>query len=105
MSPPEMAPPSIAGDPARPTVEVRLDGALMRRVAIGSAEQLISRGWAQWAGSGSRRYVALTAAAPVSALPGWKGRDGTKPVTADQTCRRYEPGQLMGDPRRYREFR
>ena len=31
--------------------------------------------------------------------------DGTRPMRADQTCKRYRNGQLMGDPKSHREFR
>lgn len=95
--------PNAAGA-ARPTVEVRADGQLLRRIAPGAAETLVARGWGEWIGTGRRRYIRLTAAAPLSALPGWHGKDGTRPVRGDQTCRIYGQGQLMGTPQVLREF-
>jgi hypothetical protein len=96
--------PSIAGSPARPGVEVRADGVLLKRVSAGAADELVSRGWGEWIGTGRRRYLRLTESAPVSALHGWRGGDGTQPLRGDRTCKRYGDGQLMGDPRRLREF-
>jgi hypothetical protein len=90
---------------ARPSIELREDGVLIRRVALGAAEQLVARGWACWIGKGRRRHLALTESAPLSALPGWHGRDGTQPLQADQTCLHYDDRQLMGDPARLREFK
>jgi len=93
-----------AGLPAPPTVEVRVDGELIRRVSEGSADMLVSRGWAQWRGGGRRRHLELSPRAPVSAFPGWKGKDGTRAMRADQSCEKYGAGQVMGDPRSHREF-
>lgn len=95
---------SNADSSAQPATEVRADGKLIRRVSEGAAETLVARGWAEWIGTGRRRYVQLTAAAPLSALPSWPGRDGTRPVRADHTCRFYADDQLMGDPALFREF-
>jgi hypothetical protein len=88
---------SIADSSARPAVEVRLDGRLIRRISEGEAKQLIDRGWGEWIGEGRRRYVRLTEAAPISAFPSWRGPDGTRPV-------RGQHGQLLGDPEKLREF-
>lgn len=90
---------------ARPTVEVRSGGQLIRRVAVGAAESLVSRGWAEWIGTGRRRYIQLTSAAPLSNLPnrhGWHGSDNTRPMRADgrQVC---AAGQVLGEPRSHRE--
>jgi hypothetical protein len=93
---------SNAGEPARPTVEVRADGQLIRRVSPGAAEALVSRGWAEWIGTGRRRYIRLTESAPLSSLPGWSGRDGTRPMRGDGSYI-YADGQLLGDPRSHRE--
>jgi hypothetical protein len=93
---------SNATDAARPTVEVRADGQLLRRIAPGAAEMLITRGWGEWIGTGRRRYVQLTASAPMSALPGWRGKDGTRPMRGDGSFR-YGDGQLLGDPQSHRE--
>src|ERR1044072_3360775 len=41
--------------------------------ASAAAEQLVARGWGEWIGRGRRRYVRLTASAPVSALHGVRG--------------------------------
>lgn len=91
-----------AGAPARPTVEVRLDGELIRRIASGAADTLVSRGWAEWIGTGRRRHLRLTDSAPLSALPGWSGNDNTRPVRGDGR-HVYGDGQLLGDPRSHRE--
>ena len=86
-------------------VEVRLNtGELIRRVAHGAADQLVLRGWAEWIGTGRRRYVRLTASAPLSSLYGWGGKDGTRDMRADQTCKIRGKGQLMGEPKSHREF-
>lgn len=87
---------------ARPGVEVRADGELLRRITSAAAEMLVGRGWGEWIGTGRRRYVRLTASAPVSALPGWRGKDGTRPVRGDGTFR-YGNGQLLGQPQSHRE--
>jgi hypothetical protein len=93
-----------AGTPAPPVVEVRTqDGQLLRRVALGAADTLVARGWSEWVGTGRRRYLRLTDAAPVSALHGWRGCDGTRPIRADGTCRVYSAGQRMGHARSVRE--
>lgn len=63
---------------------------------------LIARGWGEWIGTGRRRYVRLTASAPLSALPGWRGKDGTRPMRGDGTFI-YGHGQLLGDPKSHRE--
>jgi hypothetical protein len=81
-----------------------MDGALLKRVAVGAAEMLVARGWAEWIGSGRRRYIRLTDSAPLSALHGVRGHDGTAAVRADQTCKVYGDGQLMGAPKSHREF-
>lgn len=97
--------PSNADRSARPAVEVRADGVLLRRVAPGAAKELVARGWAEWVGRGRRRYVRLTGSAPLSSLASGLVGDGTHPLRADQTCKIYDPGQLMGDPSKLREFR
>lgn len=90
---------------ARPAIEVRRDGQLISRVSDGDAAQLISRGWGEWRGPGSRRHVALTAAAPIASYKSWGGKDGTRPLRGDASCRIYKAGQVMGDPKTVREFR
>ena len=85
-----------AGAPARPTVEVRADGVLIRRVSEGDAEMLVSRGWAQWRASGRRRHLALAESAPLSALPSWPGHYGTRPMRADGSGERAA-GQVLGE--------
>jgi hypothetical protein len=103
--PPAAGPCSNADGSARPTTEVRTeDGLLMKRVATGAAEQLVSRGWGEWRGRGCRRHVCLTPAAPLSSLHGWRGQDGTRPMRADQSCNIRGNGQLMGEPKSHREF-
>lgn len=103
--PPADRPCSNADGSAPPTIEVRTqEGLLLKRVATGAAAQLISRGWGEWRGRGRRQHVCLTSAAPLSSLHGWSGRDGTRPMRADQTCRIRVNGQLMGEKRSHREF-
>lgn len=87
---------------ARPGVEVRSAGQLIRRVAPGAAETLVSRGWGEWIGTGRRRYIRLTPDAPLSSLAGWRGKDGTQPMRGDGGFI-YGDGQLLGDPRSHRE--
>lgn len=101
MSCQRVAIPDISG---RPTVEVRLNDKLIKRVSPGAATMLVVRGWAEWRGSRQRPYVALTDSAPLSALHGWRGIDGTRAMRGDQTCRTYADGQSMGDSRIRREF-
>jgi hypothetical protein len=87
------------------TVEVRLDGALIRRVSADGADELVRRGWAEYRSTGRRRHVALLPGAPLSSYAGLRGRDGTRPVRADGTCKRYGHGQVIGHPVGNREFR
>lgn len=98
------APRSPADRSAPPAVEVRADGQLLRRVSEGAAAALVARGWAEWIGTGRRRYVRLTASAPLSVLPSWRGGDGTRPVRGDSSCSVYGDGQLMGNKQTLREF-
>jgi hypothetical protein len=104
MSPPDVTAATIAGVPARPGVEVRHNGLLIKRVSVGAGQMLVDRAWGEWAGTGRRRYVALTSNAPLSALRGCSVSVGTRPVRADQTCRVYVAGQAIGNPRTNREF-
>jgi hypothetical protein len=104
-APPPTGPASTVGLPAPPRVEVRADGVLIRRVSLGAAEELVARGWGEYCRTGRRRYVRLTECAPLSSLQSRLIGDGTRPVRADQTCRLYGDGQLMGDPSKMREFR
>jgi len=85
-------------------VEVRFGDALLKRVATGAADQLVSRGWGEWIGSGRRRYVRLTESAPVSSLHGVRGYDGTCRLKAEGRGRVYDPGQVIGESRSHREF-
>ncbi len=86
-------------------VELRRDdGTLVKRVARGDAEQLVALTWAEWVGSGRRRYARLTSSAPPSSRASWSGRDGTQRIKADGSCQRAA-GQFIGDPRIRREFR
>jgi hypothetical protein len=102
-SPPAARPETTnAGDPARPAIEVRVEGALFRRVASGAAYQLVARGWAEWRGSGGRRYIVLTAAAPLSAFPSWRGSTGTRVMRADGMGQRAI-GQVLGERRSHLE--
>jgi hypothetical protein len=96
--------PSNAGVPALPVVEVRTqDGELMKRIAIGEADKLVALGWGEWMRTGRRRYMRLTASAPVSSLHSWRGRDGTRPMRADGSLE-CAAGQLLGDPKKIRDF-
>jgi hypothetical protein len=85
-----------------PVVCLDSDNNPMPRVSLGDAELLCRRAWAQWRGTGSRRHIQLTAAAPVrNAAP--LRPDGTRPVRADGTGAYYGAGQLLGNPRFLRE--
>ncbi len=86
-------------------VEVRHEDLLIKRVTVEGAEELVCRGWAEWIGRGSRRYVRMTPAAPLSALHGFRPSVHTKPVVADGSCRDHAAGQVIGHPRTNREFR
>lgn len=95
---------SNAAEAARPGVEVRLpDGSILPRVSEAEAGMLHARGWAFWAGTGGRRHLVLTDAAPLRRLPSG-ARAGTRRDRADASCRRYAPGQPFGD-RHVVEFR
>jgi hypothetical protein len=93
---------ATAGAPARPAVEVRVDGVLIQRISEGAAGMLISRGWAEWRGAGNRRYLALTDRAPLSALPSLPGRDGTRVARAGGNGAR-QAGQVLGESKSHRE--
>lgn len=98
----------IADATAKPSLGVRLfavlrDGELLSRVTGDSADQLVSLGWAERVGTGSRLYLRLTDRAPVSAL-GWASSGGLRRIRADASCQR-EKGQFIGDPRTGLEFR
>jgi hypothetical protein len=85
-----------------PVVCLDSDNNPMPRVSLGDAELLCRRAWAHWRGTGSRRHIQLTAAAPVcNAAP--LRPDGTRPVRADGTCKHCGPGQLLGNRRLLRE--
>jgi hypothetical protein len=96
--------PSNADRSAPPAIEVRLDGELFRRVSESSAALLISRRWAEWRGTGRRRYLALIAGTPISSLGNPLLRGGTRPSRADGGGKR-DLGQLIGHPLTNREFR
>lgn len=78
------------------------DNAPMPRVSLADAGTLCGRGWAEWIGTGTRRHLRLTAAAPVRNYSSLY-RDGTRPVRGDHTCRVYGLGQLMGNSHTLRE--
>ena len=78
------------------------DNAPMPRVSVADAGMLCARGWAEWIGTGTRRHLRLTAAAPIRNYSPLY-RDGTRPVRADHTCRVYGRGQLMGNSHTLRE--
>ena len=107
MSPPAARPFPNAGTPAPPVgrvslVDVRVNGALLKRVCQGAADQLVARGWAEWRGTGRRQHLELTDSAPVSSLHGWGSHDGTRPMCADGTGQR-DPGQILGERRSHLE--
>ena len=58
-----------AAEAARPTVEVRVDGQLLRRIAAGAAEMLIARGWAEWFGTGRAATCNLQRVLPFPLSP------------------------------------
>ena len=94
----------IADTSAPPTVEVRLDGMLLKRVSEGAAHQLVKLNWGEWRGAGRRRAIHLTSDAPVSSIVGCAGKgDRTQPVRGDSSCKRYGKDVLMGNPRFLRE--
>jgi hypothetical protein len=96
MSPPLPSPGTIAGSPAPRPVELRTDGGvLVQIIPASSAEILVSRGWADWIGSGRRRHLRMTDAAPLTEFHG-RGRPGVRAVRADGTCIVYTCGQKMG---------
>jgi len=96
-----------AATAARQMVEVRnCAGELLARTTPSDADDLCQRGWAQWIGRGRRRYLRLLAnPPPLVSRRDWRGPNPTQPVRADQTCRVYAPGQVMGDPTCAREHR
>ena len=80
------------------------DRQVIRRIPQGAADQLVSRGWAQWFGVGSRRHLELTPAAPICSLShSLHGKDGTRPMRGDGSFR-YGKGQLLGESQSHREF-
>ena len=98
--PPAARPMPNADIPAPPErrvslIDVRADGALIKRVSQGAADELVLRGWGEWRDTGRRRHLELTASAPLSSLHGWGSRDGTRPMRADGTGRRAT-GQTFG---------
>jgi hypothetical protein len=103
-SPPDVGP-SNAGNPAPPTVEVRLEGRLFRRISALDADKLVGHGWAEWRGGAGRRcYLELSAEAPISSLFGMRGRTGTRPMRAGGAVRDGRAaGQLLGEPRSHLE--
>lgn len=78
------------------------DNRPMPRVSLADAETLCRRGWAEWLGTGTRRHLRLTAAAPLRNIAPLYG-DGTRPVRGDGTGKYYGAGQLMGNPDFLRE--
>ena len=74
----------------------------MPRVSPADAETLCRRGWAEWLGTGTRRHLRLTPAAPLRVTAPLYS-DGTRPVRADGTCKYYGAGQLMGEKISHRE--
>jgi len=110
VNPPAARPMSNAEGSAPPSrelslVEVRAEkGRLIKRVAEGGAQELVSRGWAEWIGTGGRRYVSLTAAAPMSERHGWRGGSHTTRAIRADGRGDLARGQLLGDPNSHQEF-
>jgi hypothetical protein len=89
-----------------PAVEVRDHaGELVGTVDAAGATALLARGWAVAIGSHVTKYLRLTPTAPAATRGRqWMGgSQTTRPVRADQTCKQYESGQVMGNPRTLRE--
>jgi hypothetical protein len=86
-------------------VPVRRNGGLFRMASPTEAAKLVTASLGVWRGSGNRLHVELTSDRPSAhgAVP--RGSDGTRPVRADETCRTYGYGQLLGDRRSHREFK
>jgi hypothetical protein len=103
MSPPATRPVSIAEGSAPPAVELRLDGALWRRITASQADSIAARGWGEWIGTGRRRYLALTDTAPISSLLGLGGKTGTRTMRADGSGQRAA-GQVLGARRSHLEL-
>jgi hypothetical protein len=91
--------PTNAGGAAQPLVEVRLAGVLIKKILTEDADFLLANRWAEWRGTGNRRYLQLTDSAPLSSFEtvtlGRRG-DGTTRMRADGTCRNHAAGQRMG---------
>ena len=103
MSPPAVRSMSNAEGSAPPAIELRLDGALWRRITTSQADSIAARGWGEWIGTGRRRYLALTETAPVSSLLGSGGNHGTRIMRADGTIQRAA-GQVLGERRSHLEL-
>jgi hypothetical protein len=97
------SPMSTAEGSAPPAVELRVDGALWRRISLDQADSIAGRGWGEWIGTGRRRYLSLTATAPVSSLLGPGGKSGTRVMRADGTGQR-SAGQVLGQRRSHLEL-
>jgi hypothetical protein len=93
---PAARPASPADRSAQPTVEVRHDGLLIKRIAPGAAEELVGREWAQWIGTGRRRYIRLSDTAPLSCLHGWTGGNHTTRAARAGGSLRRAAGQRLG---------
>ena len=103
-SPPASRPMSTAEGSAPPAVELRLDGALWRRITTSQGDSIVSRGWGEWIGTaGRRRYIALSEGAPISSLFGPGGKNGTRIMRADGTGRRAKD-QALGERRSHLEM-
>jgi hypothetical protein len=84
---------SNAAPAAAQALEVFLDNRLFKRVSEQSAKFMVARGWAEWRGTGNRRHLELTDAAPLSTL---QGRSGVQRTRADYSCRVHAEGQRLG---------
>jgi hypothetical protein len=92
-----------------PTVEVRdHKGGLLAMIERSQAAVLLMRGWAEPVGNRTVKYLRLTPKAPLRASTGgsWLGGScTTRPMRADQTCKLFGDGQLMGARRSHREHK
>jgi hypothetical protein len=99
---------SVLAATQAPPLEVRdFAGNLLCRIDRAGAAELIERKWADPVGRRCVKYLKLRPNAPWNprAKSWWFGGITTQAVRADETCKRYEPGQLMGDPKLLREHR
>jgi hypothetical protein len=99
---------SVLAATQAPLLEVRdHTGELLCSVGRAGAAALMERGWADPIGKNCVKYLKLRANAPWKPLPRnwWHGSETTQAVRGDESCKRYGPGQLMGNSKLLREHR